>query len=386
MLAANRIYPQSGVAIRSRVVFGALAAFLLFASIDKAAAQDVAVLWDVSLSVNTSKASPYTDKFRQALLDLLVSGRGVDEHQWSVIRPDPYPPELQQILSGSRLIVSKDSRVLVVRFGRMKRARFPNLPYFDSTLITKQAGKDLSAELLNSFPRTALENMTNIGLAQAAAARYWYDRGSVGWYLVTISDFKSDAEQLTSAETTLIDQFTASRIAVRTRPAVLRFHETPAIAVQIEFHGRSAAPALPPAPSRMLQLTTPREGAELKPNLRPTFAWVWGGTDDEDAQAQHFSIVVTQRGASKPVLQRTVDRGPVVADKALPAGDYNWQVVASFAPSADGTRLAPVMSAPAHFRVQGSPFGWLIVVLAVIAVIGAAVALRRYQEAKRRPA
>ena len=66
----------------------------------------------------------------------------------------------------------------------------------------------------------------------------------------------------------------------------------------------------------------------MRRDLRPTFAWVWSGSPtDEEERAQHFSILVAPRGGGKPVLQKIVDRGPIVADKPLPARDYSWQVV-----------------------------------------------------------
>ena len=348
-------------------------------------AQDIAVLWDVSGSMSAGQSAAYSEKFRSQIADLLL-GHGIDQSLWTVTAPEPIPPGLENILTAG--IAKSASRVLVVRFGTLRRAKYPALPYFDSTLIDRSKDYGYRDALAAAFPTKATDGKTNKDLVLAAASRYWFDRNSPGWYLVTISDFNQDSDVLNDAEQQLVDQFTTGRLAARTASLVLRWRSASFLQVRIEFDPRAInsrpIPALEP---RVLEITKPRNGEKLPNGARPLFAWSWGGgTTNPEERIEYFSVIVTPRGSAMPIFKKSVRSGPVMADKTFPAGEYTWQVVATFVSSDNGNRLPPMMSTPATFLVQSSRYVWLIFLLLLGLVLGGAYGLNRWRENRRKAA
>lgn len=334
-----------------------LLVFLLSAS--PSWAEDVAILWDISKSVPNVM---YDERVHNGVKDLVL-GKGLASG-WDVTRPEPIDASVEGVLSGKRPMVRERDRILVVHFGSLKReSRIKNLP-FSAWEFIFQREPDIAVQVLQAFPLRATDSWTNKNLAEAAAARYFYDRGSPAWFLIMISDFDQDnKEHLTPIERQFVDTYEAQRFVSVTPPVVMRWKENPRVIVKLKRALlRGKVPDLPTLPGRLLELLSPANGAKVPADRRLVFSWRWNG----EKSPRGYQMIVTRAEPPRgTVLSKASQVSSVTADKALLPGNYRWQV---FALLEDGS----ISSQALPFSVEGGGgWGWIMVVLLVAAAVGA---------------
>jgi hypothetical protein len=338
------------------------------------AAQDVAVLWDVSGSIKALMGDPpYSADLRRSVAGVVL-GQGISTTLWKVTSPPSLTPELGRVLDRESPLPGQGHHVLVLRFGRFERERYPSLPYFQSEDFPVDNLEQLETRMLRAFPERANEGYTNKDLAMAAASRYLYERGSTLWYLVIISDFNEDhIEKLNPTEMQVVDDFTTGRFADRTSPIVMRWAQNPGLKLLVEVDKRRDAPALPAAPRRVpqLELISPRAKAKLSADRRPVFCWKWNA----ERPANGFVVVVTRLNPAGLTLSKSTESTCLTADKPFSPARYSWQVFAD-----NGS----VASAPVPFEVKGTGGG--LQILLSLAALGGALWLIWYWKNKRRRA
>jgi hypothetical protein len=208
-------------------------------------------------------------------------------------------------------------------------------------------------------------------LAEAAAARYFYDRGSKQWFLVMVSDFNQDSkERLQPEEISFLDAYEAQRFASLTPPAVLRLRSNDRVIIKIKHAvSKGQVADLPQLPAQLLELVSPARNARLSSQARTAFSWRWNGK----TPPENYRVVVTKLDAPPgTALSKSTQATALTPDKPLAAGRYRWQVYAV-------TKRDPVASLAVPFSVKGqAEIGWFLVVLALAgAFVGLLVWLNR---------
>jgi hypothetical protein len=330
-------------------------------------AEDLAILWDISKSVPEGL---YRDDVRNAVRDV-VSGRGVSS-SWQQTRPEPLETSVDQVLSGKRPMAGNKDRILIVHFGSLDRAsKIQNLP-FSAWEFNVQQRSDLGAQLLAKFPTRSTDQWTNKNLAEAAAARYFYDRKSSMWFLLMISDFNEDnRETLKPIERQFVDEYEAQLFAFATPPVVLRWKDDPRIIMKLKrvvARGGGKNSDLTnitktdeSRPQKLLELVSPANGAKIPSDRKLAFFWRWLG----ESPPNGYHVVVTHaEGPGGTVFSKSSPVSSVTSDKMLPPGRYRWQV---FALLTDGS----ASSQPLSFSVEGGAgAGWIVGTLLLAAVAG----------------
>lgn len=323
--------------------------FLLAAG--QTSAEDVAILWDISKSVPRGM---YGERVRNGVRDLVL-GKGLGSG-WEVTRPEPKDAPIEEVLSGKRPMVRERDRILVVHFGSLNRdSKIENLP-FSAWELTWQGGSDTGAQLLQAFPLRPTDDWTNKNLAEAVAARYFYDRKSATWFLIMISDFNEDnKELLRPIERRFLDTYEAQRFASVSPPAVMRWKDDPRVILKLKRAvPRGKVSDLPTLSGRLLELLSPGNGTKIPVDRKIVFSWRWNG----DKLPKSYQVVVTRAEApGGTVLSRVSQVSSLSSDKALPPGNYRWQVFALLEDGSTSSQALP-------FSVGGArASGWLVLIV-----------------------
>jgi hypothetical protein len=330
-------------------------------------ADDAAVLWDISRSVPEALYSPVVV---QTVLSLL-SGQGVPEG-WQVTTPSPVPEPLQRVLGKKAPVIAQNDRVLVVRFGTLDRnSGIKNLPFQAQELTL--AGATLEELLKPAFPTRSTDAWTNKLLAEASAARYFYDKGGKSWYQLMISDFNEDnKEHLLPDEVSFVDAYRAQQFVSITPPVVLRLRADPRVIMELKHvsslrepppppGGAGAPPKIPEIPSRRLEPISPRNNATQPAGQPVTFSWRWNGAAPPSGG---YRLVVSRTDTRQTILTRATQATAFTSPAPLERGRYRWQVYATA-----GQEI--ISSTPLPFSVEGGsgPYLLLIPLLAAVGLL-----------------
>lgn len=335
-------------------------------------AQDLGILWDVSKSV---PGELYGGQVRSTV-DRLLRGEGAPDG-WVVTKPTPSHAVLDDIISGKRPALKVPSRVLFVRFGTAMRNSnvIQNLP-FDATELSVVNAADGLKNVAALYPGMATDDWTNKQLAEAAAARYFFDRGSTEWLLLIVSDFNEDnKDSLLPAEAAFVDSYEAQQFATVSPIAVLRLEANARVLLKVKYAvaRQTDATALPTLPSRRpLEGVAPAAAATID-STQPTFSWRFNGKTAPSA----YELVITavDRPGERPVREKSTT---MTARPRLPLkpGNYRWQVAAV-------TEGSQVSSESRSFTIKGGASATPLILLGLAAAtVGAVLYLNRWKKAQ----
>jgi len=358
---ASRLHPSfitvGRLSIKLSRAYWLLLVFALSTAV--ATAQDLAILWDVSQSVFSSRQGYRYPQEIGDTVSSLVFGRGVGVN-WNIPPTRDSPAPISRALSGSAPLMGEGARVVVIRFGTRFREQYPRVPLFWHQDFSGANLRDLERGVAEAFPVETLEQLTNKELAMAGAAKYLSEQGSREWILLVISDFAQDQRNLNPDERQVRDSFLEGEFAERSPAVILRWRSDPDLQLYLELdRGKDAGEGKRREPgSSTLKLLNPAKDARLQNGARPTFSWSWSGQPPDK-----FFLVVTRIGSPVPVLERSTQATAVVAPQQLSSGEYRWQVFAQ-------ARNNSIASSFGAFTVEEGfrwwPVGLLLVIIALI--------------------